>query len=245
MNLSSPAAHALAELFPRLQGADLTAMADDIEANGLHHAIILYGDPPRVLDGRNRLAACSIANIEPRFETFEGTEDEALALVLSLNLARRHLSTAQKATLAVRLLPIEREAARRRMHAGRPPSDLEPPQDVAEVSASAEMPINGEANALAGARVGLSKETVRKAARIAQDAPTIFAAMEAGVVRSLGEATKLAALDAERRAVVLARMRAEGIRLKDADEVEMTPVWYRSTGQTEWYTPAALLDAGR
>ena len=237
-------AHPLADLFPRITGHDLQALADDIKSNGLLRPIVVYGDPPRILDGRNRLAACKLAEVAPLFETFTATEDEAIAFVLSSNLHRRHLTTAQKATLAVKLLPLEQDAARRRMHVGRPPAGIEPPQDVAEVPSHAGAPVNGEANALAGAKVGISKETVRKAAKIATDAPDVFDAMQSGVVRTLGEATKLAKLDEERRSKVLEQMKAEGIRLKDAD-VEPTPVFYRSTGQVEWYTPGNVLDAAR
>jgi hypothetical protein len=53
--------------------------------------------------GDNRLEACARAKVEPRFEDFEGTDEEALAFVLSLNAARRDLTGAQRAMVAVRL----------------------------------------------------------------------------------------------------------------------------------------------
>lgn len=76
--------HPLANLFPLLHGADLEALAEDIGHNGLQHPVILFDG--KVLDGRNRLAACKLAGVEPRFDEFNGTDDEALAFVLSLNL---------------------------------------------------------------------------------------------------------------------------------------------------------------
>jgi len=234
--VNSLVAHPLADLFPLLQGVELQALADDIATNGLHQPVILFDG--KVLDGRNRLAACKLAGVEPRFDEFKGTEDEALALVLSLNLARRHLTTAQKAALAVRLLPVEQKAARRRQHAGRPPAG-EVPQD----SAGPPVPINGEANALAGARVGISKETVRKAKNISADYPQVFEAMEDGTLRTMGEAERLASLKPERRKRVLARMRKEGLSLNHAESVNGT--WARASASTEWYTPEPLLEATR
>ena len=224
--------HPLADLFPRITGHDLQALAADVAENGLHHPVVLYDG--LVLDGRNRLAACAIAKIEPRFEVFEGTEEEALALVLSLNLQRRHLTTAQRAALAVQLLPFEEDAARRRQGTR---TDLHQNSDRSSNG-------NGQALDLAGKRVGISRDSVWRARRLSDDAPDVFAAMQDGVIRSLGEATRLAKLDKVRRTNVLEQMKAEGIRLKDAD-VEPTPVFYRSTGQVEWYTPGNVLDAAR
>ena len=230
--------HEMADIFPMMSAAEVDGLAADLKTNGLHQPIILYDG--KVLDGRNRLAACKLSGTEPRFEEFDGTEDEALALVLSLNLARRHLTTAQKATLAVNLLPVEQKAASRRMLAGTASTD--PTQDVVEGPLSV-TPVNGEANALAGAKVGISKETVRKAKRLAADFPLVFGAMEDGTLRTMGEAERLASLGENRRSKVLARMRDEGLRLRDAERREN--YWSRPGASSEWYTPDVVLDAAR
>jgi ParB-like chromosome segregation protein Spo0J len=88
--------HPAADLFPLMVGEELQALADDIKANGLRQPIVLDTDD-RVLDGRNRLAACKLAKVEPTFETAEG---DPLALVISLNVNRRHLTTGQRAIAA-------------------------------------------------------------------------------------------------------------------------------------------------
>jgi len=72
-------------------------------------------DYPLVLDGHNRLAACKLADVEPRFESVNGADP--LALVVSLNVKRRNLSAGQRAIAAgggVRSgrLKIESEDAR-------------------------------------------------------------------------------------------------------------------------------------
>ncbi len=75
---------------------ELHRLADDIRENGLQNPIIV-DDSGRILDGRNRAAACKLAGVEPSVEPFEGAEDEAAAFVLSQNVSRRHMTTGQQA----------------------------------------------------------------------------------------------------------------------------------------------------
>ena len=83
-------AHPYADAWPMLREDELAELAADIAATGLRHSIVLHDG--MVLDGRNRLAACKIAGVEPTFVGFEGTDDDALAFVQSENNARRHQS---------------------------------------------------------------------------------------------------------------------------------------------------------
>ena len=62
--------HSACKIFPRLGKAALKELADDIEQNGLQNSIILYEG--KILDGQNRIAACKIAGVEPRFEKWKG-----------------------------------------------------------------------------------------------------------------------------------------------------------------------------
>ena len=68
----------------------MQSLIDDIRANGLLDPIVLF--EKRILDGRNRAAACESAGREPRYVEFEGTREEALMFVVSHNLKRRHLT---------------------------------------------------------------------------------------------------------------------------------------------------------
>jgi N6-adenosine-specific RNA methylase IME4 len=103
-----------AELFPMLDGTELQELADDIAEHGLHHPIVL-DDQGRVLDGRNRLAACEIAKVEPTFTTYRG--DDPLSFVISENVKRRHLTEGQKAGIAVAALPMYEAQAKARARA--------------------------------------------------------------------------------------------------------------------------------
>lgn len=89
--------HVFADIYPMLADAELQHLADDIKANGLINPILVMGDV--LIDGRNRLAACKIAGVEPVFKESDGAldDDQIKSLVLSLNNSRRHLNKGQMA----------------------------------------------------------------------------------------------------------------------------------------------------
>jgi ParB-like chromosome segregation protein Spo0J len=90
--------HSIAAIFPPIEDDELQALADDIRENGLKVPIVRFEG--MVLDGRNRLAACTIAQVEPTFIDFTGTRLEALAHSWSINRTRRHLNSSQAAVIA-------------------------------------------------------------------------------------------------------------------------------------------------
>lgn len=91
--------HPAACIFPLMDADELDELARDIEANGLQVPIILHPDG-RVLDGRNRVAACTIAKVEAQFETREVADP--LAFVFSTYEKRRQLSSGQRAAAYVK-----------------------------------------------------------------------------------------------------------------------------------------------
>lgn len=97
-------AHPLAALFPMLPEQEIRELADDIVTYGQRVPIVLLDN--MVLDGRNRLAACRFAEVEPVFVPFEG--DDPLGFVLSHNLHRRHLSNSQRAMIGAKIVDWER-----------------------------------------------------------------------------------------------------------------------------------------
>jgi len=95
--------HPAADLFPMMTHSDLETLAADIEANGLMVPIVLHDG--LILDGRNRLQACEIADIVPSLIKWEGTGDPT-QWVVSQNLHRRHLTESQRAMVAARLATL-------------------------------------------------------------------------------------------------------------------------------------------
>lgn len=87
--------HPLCTLFPRMIGEDFDALVADISANGLQSPIVLHDG--MILDGGNRYRACQVANVEPRFQEFTGSD--IVQYVLSVNLHRRHLAQGQIAVI--------------------------------------------------------------------------------------------------------------------------------------------------
>ncbi|WP_317453658.1 ParB N-terminal domain-containing protein [Streptomyces sp. CBMA152] len=86
--------HPIADLFPMLADDELADLAEDIKQRGLLQLIVL--DPQgRILDGRNRLAACERAGVEPEFTTYDGDDPDGYAV--SVNITRRHLTKGQQA----------------------------------------------------------------------------------------------------------------------------------------------------
>jgi len=94
--------HPAADLFPMLPGDELQALAEDIRANGLAVPVVIDAEN-RIVDGRNRLAACKLAGVEPRFEQL-GARDP-LTYIFSMNISRRHLTKGQAAMAAAFLFP--------------------------------------------------------------------------------------------------------------------------------------------
>lgn len=100
-------AHPAADLFPMFPDDELAELAADIRDNGLHEPIWLWNEVDVclwLLDGRNRLAACRIAGVEPTTRLYTGTDPVGFAI--AENLKRRHLTTGQKAAVAEASEPL-------------------------------------------------------------------------------------------------------------------------------------------
>jgi len=179
--------HPFAELFPLMDSASLAELADDIRTNGQREAIVLIDGA--VLDGRNRLAACEVAGIEPQFRNFEG--GDPLAYVLSLNLARRHLNESQRAMVAARLANMK--------HGGDRRSDQ-----------AANLPLVSQA--AAAERLHVAERSVRHATVVAREAaPEIRRAVDDGKL-AVSAASQVASLPVEQQRRIAERAEAGDAR---------------------------------
>ena len=161
--------HPIAELFPRMPGEEFVALKKDIRANGLLEPIWLYEG--KVLDGRHRYFACQEVGVEASYREYEGSNP--LGFVVSLNLNRRHLDTAQRAAVANQLA---------NMSVGRPESNSGIP------------PIS---QAKAAALLNVSVDSVKVAAKVERAAPAeVIEAVKAGNI-SLNMAAQVAEMSDE------------------------------------------------
>lgn len=79
-----------------LSAQELQELAEDINVRGQLAPILTYQEA--ILDGRNRWVACRMAGVDP--ETIEYKEADPVGHIKSLNILRRHLTTAERARLA-------------------------------------------------------------------------------------------------------------------------------------------------
>lgn len=164
--LQALTAHPAADAFPHINDEDILSLAQDIEAKGLVHPIVLFQN--EILDGRNRLRALAKTNITAVPVTeYEG--DDPVGYVLSLNVHRRHLSTHEWVEVGYKLKPIiagqaaERRAATLAQNAS--PIGSENPNG--ESGKTTEI----VAEKLQGA---VSESTLKKGWRVMEDRPELW-----------------------------------------------------------------------
>ncbi len=166
--------HPVADIFPLLQGEEFEALSQDIVDNGLIEAIWLHPDG-QIIDGRNRYKACQKVGVEPKFRTWDG-KGSLVGFVLSLNLKRRHLTSGQRAVLALEVEPFFAEEAkeRQKLSEGRGKKGPEFFPDLKNDQ--------GDARDQAAIATGTNGRYVSDMKRIKRDAPVIFEQVKAGEI---------------------------------------------------------------
>lgn len=168
--------HPIADVWPMMDEAKLSELADDIRKNGQLVPVWLYEG--KILDGRNRWAACKIAGIEPK--TKEYTGDEPTAFAVSLNDRRRHMGKSALAAVAAELEPHFAADAKRRQkqHGGTAPGTPKTlPEKVPEVKKG-----DGDARKAAAVSVGVNDRYVSDAKKVKTEAPEVFERLKAGKI---------------------------------------------------------------
>lgn len=107
--------HDVANIFPLMNGDEFDALKADIAKNGQREPIWMWQD--KIIDGRNRWRACADLGLVPVTREWDGN-GSLVAFVVSLNLHRRHLSSSQRAAVAVDMLPMLEAEAKENMRAG-------------------------------------------------------------------------------------------------------------------------------
>lgn len=166
--------HELAELFPVMEKNELEELAADIRVNGQFYPIWIYEG--KILDGRNRFAACLMADIKPVFDEYRG--NDPLGFVVAHNIKRRNLTTAQRSAIAVRIEEIEATKAKARQ--------VRKPESVKPNSAEQK----GQARDKAAVAMRVGKQGVSDMKRLKKEAPDIFNRVLSGEIKSVQEAKR-------------------------------------------------------
>jgi DNA modification methylase len=194
-----PKIHPAADKFPLLNDEELKDLAEDIRKNGQREPCVMWDDV--LLDGRNRWRACNLIGVDPKTKQFKGNAVEAIDLIVSLNVKRRHMNPAQLSIIGARLVPMYEDAARKaQIEAGargveggrghRKPLGTGGPKGLPRAPRSRDKASKG---------LGVSGRSVGRALSLVRDAPDVADAIISGTVRDLTQGSKLAKLSDRER----------------------------------------------
>jgi hypothetical protein len=103
--------HPAADIFPMMSPEELQELGATIVADGQEYPIMLSHDGKQLVDGRNRLAACELAKIEPTYAKLAADQDP-VAYIYSFNIMHRFLNKGQRAMAMAMLYPDHGERGR-------------------------------------------------------------------------------------------------------------------------------------
>jgi ParB-like nuclease domain len=177
--------HPIANIFPLLDGDNLQKLANDIKQEGLLQPVLLFEG--KILDGRNRYCACRLAGVEPRFTEFEGTPEEAVHRVWSLNEPRRHLTSDQRACAdAVKNKLLNsyravREAAKQRQREHGKTAPGRSKENTSDINTtSVQTPKNTRTREVRAKAAGTNAAYIAEADRLLEEEPEVFAQVQRG-----------------------------------------------------------------
>jgi hypothetical protein len=171
--------HPYCAYFPMLAPDKLEELASDIKKNGLLEPIA-RDDKGRILDGRNRQAACLSAGVPPSYETFRGSDEQKLAFVMSKNVLRRDMSASQRASAAAKVKEEYTKLAKQRQRkngASRAKNKESNPENLPDSQKGDARDQVGKTFKVCGKLVDMAEKVHKKAI------PEIVAAVDAGDLR--------------------------------------------------------------
>ena len=203
--------HPIADLFPLMTGDEYDQLKADIAANGLLEAIWLHPDGS-IIDGRNRHRACLDTNTPPRFRTWSNN-GSLTAFVVSMNLHRRHLTSSQRAVIALDVLPMLEAEARERQGAR---NDLTSVNSLTEVESQQPQRAAEQAADL----LQTNRQYVSDAKKIQSEAPDLIPSIRDGTMTINDAKTQL------RRQKRVEHIQQVSLGNKDLDTRRRYPVIY-------------------
>ncbi len=180
--------HPACAKFPLMGEDELTAFAEDIRVRGQQDPIDKFED--KIADGRNRLVACLIAGVPPKFRDVQ-IEGSVTEWVSSKNINRRHLTSGQRAVIAFDMLPVLKDEAKQRQRRSQGPG-----RKVAKDSATSGQ--QGKATEIAAKMLNTNATYVEKVKKIASTALELIDLIRSGAIE-LEDACNIAPQPFERR----------------------------------------------
>lgn len=170
--------HDAANIFPPPTEEEFQAIEKDIAENGQREPARTYQG--KLIDGRSRQQACKELGLKLKVKEWDGS-GSLIEYALSLNLHRRHLSSSQRATLAVEIEPMLAREAQERERTGKSTDGTaggrgrtkNPPQGIGEGKAGGGKH-SGEAAERAARLAGTNREYVRDAKKIKDEDPELY-----------------------------------------------------------------------
>jgi ParB-like chromosome segregation protein Spo0J len=175
--------HPIADKFALIDGDEFDELIESVRISGLREPIKLDHTGTVLVDGRNRLRACEQAGVEPKFERLPESTD-LVAYIIDVNIHRRHLTTGQRAMLALDILPAIEEQQTDK--GGRP---QKPVADLPSVSDPKPKKDDRRSRVKAAKLTGTSGRAIGQAKRVAEHSPELARQVATGK-KSLNNAEK-------------------------------------------------------
>lgn len=171
--------HPIADVWPVMDEVKLAELAEDIKKNGQLVPVWLYEG--KILDGRNRWAACKIAGVTPKTQEYTG--DEPTAFAVALNDRRRHMNKGSLAAVAAELEPFfAADAKRRQRDAGKEHGRGQKLQAKMPEAIDRKGKPTPQAREEAAKSVGVGERYVQDAKKVKTEAPEVFERLKAGKI---------------------------------------------------------------
>ena len=165
-------------IFPEAKPDDYARLIDDIQTNGydIDQPVIVYQGA--ILDGWNRNKACVELSIKPSIRVFDGSDIEAIQLVMRTN-KRRNLNSGQWATIAVEAEDIMGAIAEQAKTQQGKRTDLTLDKKLSDVPKAE----HAEKTATKAAEIFQTNRTyINQASKIKKASPEVFAKVKAGTM---------------------------------------------------------------
>lgn len=218
---------------------EFAALVEDIRANGQRQPIYLYEN--KIIDGRNRYRACQQLGIEPDTRVWDGV-GSLVSFVVSLNLQRRHLTSSQRMTVGLDILPFYEAEARERQLAtlkqNQTSVDKLIYQRIDGPHERAPQPIDEVAKL-----VGTNRQYMSDGKKLRDEAPELLERVRSGEI-TIPQAKEVATKTPGAIREFISKL-DDGIKPSDAFKQVSPHQLLNSSKSNEYYTPIEFLNSAR